>query len=295
MVSGASFFMTPKIKQNNMNQYFYECAQDSDLGKKISDFWQKCITCEKWAEKYAKAMGAKTYYEDPQYFAGGCVCIAFAEGVRIDPGVWREAGKEEDSGTVYYVPDVQSRSGCVEIPHREYALKDSFDRIYQRDRILTFAQAVMFKPLSAWASDVGYKLTGDGTVDGKELGERYKDKLFVPYLEFYRDEPSFSSNGHPRTASKGLRKAIKAEVRRRRLPVMRTEDLLAILGADVMAGHPDGQKRREVLTPTFFPHRSRYFIGCAYPCNHPDLEEITPQIHRMNQDLHQIEMRKKAN
>lgn len=278
-----------------MNQHFYECAQDSELGKKISDFWQKCITCEKWAEKYAKAMGAKTYYEDPQYFAGGCVCIAFAEGARIDPGVWREAGKEEDSGTVYYAPDVQSRTGCVEIPHREYALKDTFDRIYQRDRILTFAQAVMFRPLREWAADAGYKLTGDGTVDGRELSEHYKGKLFVPYLEFYRDEPAVSSNGHPRTASKGLRKAIKAEIRRRRLPVMRTEDLLAILGADVLSAQPDGQKRREVLTPTFFPHRSRYFIGCAYPCGHADLEEITPQIYRMNQDLHQIEMKRRAN
>lgn len=277
-----------------MNQHFYECAQDSDLGKKISDFWQKCITCEKWAEKYAKAMGAKTYYEDPQYFAGGCLCIAFAEGVRIDPAVWREAGKEEDSGTVYYAPDVQSRTGCVEIPSREYALKDTFDRIYQRNRILTFAQAAIFRPLREWAADVGYKLTGDGTVDGKELGERYKGKLYVPYLEFYRDEPAVGTNGQPRTASKGLRKAIKAEVRRRRLPVIRTEDLLSILGADVLSAQTDG-KKREVLTPTFFPHRSRYFIGCGYPCSHADLEEITPQIYRMNQDLHQIEMRKKAN
>lgn len=283
-----------------MNQHFYECAQDSELGKKISDFWQKCITCEKWAEKYAKAMGAKTYYEDPQYFAGGCVCIAFAEDARIDPGVWREAGKEQDSGTVYYAPDVQSRKGCVEIPNREYALKDTFDRIYRRDRILTFAQAVMFRPLSAWAADAGYKLTGDGTVDGRELSEHYKGKLFVPYLEFYRDEPAVGSNGHPRTASKGLRKAIKAEIRRRRLPVMRTEDLLAILGADVLGSQSsdaqpaDGPKKREVLTPTFFPHRSRYFIGCAYPCTSPDLLEITPQIYRMNQDKHEREMKRKA-
>ena len=278
-----------------MNQHFYECAQDSELGKKISDFWTKCSRCETEAEKYAKAMGAKTYYEDPQYFAGGCVCVAFAEDARVDPGVWREAGKEQDSGTVYYAPDVQSRKGCVEIPHREYALKDTFDRIYQRDRILTFAQAVMFRPLREWAADAGYKLTGDGTVDGRELSEHYNGKLFVPYLEFYRDEPAVGSNGHPRTASKGLRKAIKAEIRRRRLPVMRTEDLLAILGADVLSAQPDGQKRREILTPTFFPHRSRYFIGCAYQCRHADLEEITPQIYRMNQDLHQIEMRKKAN
>ncbi len=277
-----------------MNQHFYECAQDSELGKKISDFWTKCSRCETEAEKYAKAMGAATYYEDPQYFAGGCLCVAFAEGVRIDPGVWREAGKEEDSGTVYYAPDVQSRTGCVEIPSREYALKDTFDRIYQRDRILTFAQAVMFRPLREWAADAGYKLTGDGTVDGKELSERYKGKLFIPYVEFYRQEPSKGINGYVRTASKGLRKAIKAEIRRRRLPVMRVENLLAILGADVLSAQSDGQKRREVLTPTFFPHRSRYYIGCAYLCTSPDLTEITPQQYRMNQDKYEREMARKG-
>lgn len=240
-------------------QHFYECAVDSDLGKRISDFWTKCSRCETEAEKYAKAMGAKTYYEDPQYFAGGCVCVAFAEGATVDKGVWREAGREQD-GTVYYMPDVQSRKGSVEIPSREYALKDTFDRIYQRDRIIQ--------------------------KDGK---------LFVPYLEFYRQESSVGANGvTPRTASRGLRKAIKAEIRRRRLPVMRTEDLLAILGADVLGAQPDGQKRREVLTPTFFPHRSRYFIGCAYPCSHADLAEITPQQYRMNQDKHEREMKRKA-
>ena len=283
-----------------MNQHFYECAQDSELGKKISDFWTKCSRCETEAEKYAKAMGAATYYEDPQYFAGGCLCVAFAEGVRIDPGVWREAGKEEDSGTVYYAPDVESRTGCVEIPSREYALRDTFDRIYRRDRILTFGQALMMRPLREWAADAGYSLTGDGAVDGRELAERYKGKLFVPYVEFFRSEPAVRSNGQPRTASRGLRKAIKAEIRRRRLPVMRTEDLLAILGADLLgsqssdAQHADGPKKREVLTPTFFPHRSRYFIGCAYPCTSPDLLEITPQIYRMNQDKHQREMKRKA-
>ena len=288
-----------------MNQHYYECAQDSELGKKISDFWTKCSRCETEAEKYAKAMGAKTYYEDPQYFAGGCLCVAFAEGVRIDPGVWREAGKEQDSGTVYYAPDVQSRTGCTEIPNREYALKDTFDRIYRRDRILTFGQALMMRPLREWAADAGYSLTGDGAVDGRELAERYKGKLFVPYVEFYRSEPAVRSNGQPRTASRGLRKAIKAEIRRRRLPVMRTEDLLAILGADLLGSQSsdaqtadaqpaDGPKKREVLTPTFFPHRSRYFIGCAYPCTSPDLLEITPQIYRMNQDKHEREMKRKA-
>ena len=229
-------------------RYFYECAQDSELGKKISAFWQKCIRCEEAAEKYAKAMGAETYYEDPQYFAGGCLCVAFANDANIDRGMWREAGREHDSGVPYYVPDVESRMGYEEIPHRDYALKDTFCRIYKRDSILQ--------------------------KDGK---------LVVPYMEFYRKADSTTG-----TASRGLRKAIKAEVRRRRLPVMTVGSLLAILGADLP------EKMIQPTTPTFFPHRSRYFIGCDYACSSPGLEEITPQIYKMNCDKHEREERRKA-
>ena len=54
------------------------------------------------------------------------------------------------------------------------------------------------------------------------------------------------------------------------------------------------EKVKEPTTPTFFPYRSRYFIGCAYPCLSSDLTEITPQIYRMNADKHVREERRKA-
>ena len=234
-------------------KYFYECAQDSELGKKISGFWQKCLRCEEAAEKYAKAMGAVTYYEDPKYFAGGCLCVAFAKDARIDSGVWREAGREQEGGTPYYMPDVESRMGYEEIPHRDYALKDTYCRIYKRDSILQ--------------------------KDGK---------LLVPYIEFYRKEEPISSNMMPRVASRGLRKAIKAEVRRRRLPVMTVGSLLSLLQAEMP------ERVNQPMTPTFFPYRSRYFIGCDYACHSLDLEEITPQIYRMNADKHEREERRKV-
>jgi len=234
-------------------KHFYECAQDSDLGKMISDFWQKCLRCEEAAERYAKSMGAVTYYEDPQYFAGGCLCVAFAEGVKVDKGMWREAGREQEGGTPYYVPDVESRIGYEEIPHRDYALKDTYCRLYKRDSILQ--------------------------KDGK---------LVVPYIEFFRDEEPISTNMLPRVASRGLRKAIKAEVKRRKLPVMPVGRLLTILGASLP------KKITDPTTPTFFPHQSKYFIGCDYACKAADLEEITPQIYRMNADKHEREERRKA-
>ena len=239
-----------------MNKYFYELPQDSELGRKISDFWTKCMRCEREAERYAKAMGAATYYEDPAYFAGGCLCIAFRDDVKVDQSVWREAGRvkpDDDGGgeTVYWEPDVERRKGRVEVPSREYALKDTFNRIYQRDGIV---------------------------LDG--------GRLYVPYVEFYRDESKKGSDGMPRTASHGLRRAIKAEVRRRRLPVMRAQDLLDILGAQV----PD--KAAEIVTPTFFPYRSRYFVGCAYPCTAPGMTEITQMQYQLNQNKHVLDAKR---
>ena len=235
-------------------KHFYECAQDSDLGKKISDFWKKCLRCEEAAEKYAKSMGAVSYYEDPQYFAGGCLCVAFGKDANVDLTMWREALREQDGDkTPYYIPDVENRVGYVEIPHRDYALKDTYCRIYKRDSILQ--------------------------KDGK---------LVVPYIEFYRDEDPISPNMLPRVASRGLRKAIKAEVRRMKLPVMTIGSLLSILDADLT------EVVKDQTTPTFFPYRSRYYIGCDYACMSSDLEEITPQIYRMNADMHEREERRKA-
>ena len=246
-----------------MNNHFYECAQDSDLGKKISDFWQKCIRCIDAKNDYAKKMGANYYVPDDRWFEGGVVALTFEDESRVDKSVWQLLAKYPKDGTGYYAPNVESRTGYAEIPHRDYALKDTFDRIYHRDRIIQ----------------------NDG-------------KLFIPYTEFFRDEPAGTRNDikggkQPRTASRGLRKAIKAEIQRRRLPVMTVQSLLAILGATIPEESASG-KRREIPTPTFFPHRSRYFIGCAYPCSSPDLLEITPQQYKMNADKHELEERHKA-
>ena len=280
-----------------MNQYFYECAQDSELGKKISDFWTKCNRCNFASHDYAKKMGAVSFEPDYDYFEGGVTGLYFPDDAKVDLGVWRVSMINPKTNENLYVPNVNSRIGYAEIPHREYALRDTFDRIYHRDRIIQ----------------------NDG-------------KLYVPYTEFYRDEPAgtrhdIKGGKQPRTASKGLRKAIKAEVRRRRLPVMPVTVLLNTLAATVPAapssavsgspadtptvpaaspavqtvpaaspaGNPTMTDRSRSATPpilampTFFPFRSRYFISCPYPCQSPDLTPITAQEHRMNADKWQRE------
>lgn len=255
-----------------MNKFFYETPIDSPTGERISKFWQQCIRCEQAAEDYAKRMGAKYYYSDPRYFAGGVVCIAFAEDQRIDTQVWRKAGVDRNDGLTYYEPDVQQRTGLAEIPHRDYALKDTFDRIYQRDKIIEreVPQCPAVLPQGT-------------TKEHPELLPQGAKKLFIPYVEFFRPEPPARSNSGHRQASRGLRKAIKAEALRLRLPVMRTGQLLAILTATPV---PSMDVSRPTATPTFFPFRSRYFIGTASDCStNSDLMPITSQQYTMNEQL----------
>lgn len=247
-----------------MSKFHYEVPVDSPTGERISRFWHRCIKAEQAAEEYAKKMGAKFYYSDPRYFAGGCVCIAFDEGQRIDKSVWRLAGTDRADGLQYWEPDVERRTGLVPIPHRDYALKDTFDRIYDRSKI-----------------------------------QEREGKLFVPYVEFFRQEVTghSGSSGKRSTASRGLRKAIKAEVQRLRLPVVRTEALLDILAADTVGPStsvsPAPKQPKEPTTPTFFLHRSRYFIGIDYPCTaNADLKPIVPEVYKLNQDKAELEAKR---
>jgi hypothetical protein len=225
-----------------MSKYYYQTPIDSPTGERISRFWHQCTKCEQAAEDYANKMGATYYFSDPRYFAGGVVCIAFAEGQRIDKKVWRTAGVDSNDGMTFYEPAVQSHTDLQEIPNRDYALKDSADRIYNRHRIVE----------------------RDG-------------KLYVPYVEFYGEQ-----------GTRSLRKAIKAEIMRRRLPVMHTKQLLAILADTIVSEvSPSGD------TPTFFPFRSRYVIGTDHDCssNH-DLESITPQQHTMYQQKAKLQAKR---
>ena len=277
-----------------MAKFHYQVDIDSPTGEKLTRFLRQCFKCEEAAEDYAKKMGAVTYYEDPRYFAGGVVCIAFAEGVRIDRGVWREAGVDRSDGVTYWEPNCQERRGWAEVPSRDYALRDTFDRIYDRSRIQE--REVPVESVEPVAVPQQHTEQTGQTAEGKPLTER---RLFVPYVEFFRAEPSGHSGSSPsgeRTASRGLRKAIKAEVRRQRLPVMRTESLLAILGATVAPVEPVAvaqQHTEQPATPTLFAFHSRYFIGCDYDssANH-DLLPISLEMYKMNRDKAEMESKR---
>ena len=91
----------------------------------------------------------------------------------------------------------------------------------------------------------------------------------------------------PHQKTRDIRRAMKAEEKRQRLPLVKTETLYEILKAQL----PDNGKLSD-WTPTIFEYDGKYFIGCEYVCEGPGMTEITQQTHRMYQSKLEIEIRK---
>ena len=72
-------------------KYYYEFPQECEIGRKMADFHKACIEAEEKAEQWAMKQGAKGYYDDPDYFAGGVSAVMFDK--KPSKRVWKEAGK----------------------------------------------------------------------------------------------------------------------------------------------------------------------------------------------------------
>ena len=254
--------MKPKTEKTVApgTRHFYRVPAEGQTGKLITRYWHACQKCEEAEEDYCKKFGAKYWYNDPNYFAGGVVCVAFDEGVTPDPKEWTPFGVFE--GLQYYRPACNAVKEMVEIPSRDFKLYDSWDTTYLRDRIQ------------------------EQTVVAEDGGTR--KRLMIPKVTFRPLEPEQKAKGRPVQASRKLRRAVIAEQKRLKLPVMTVQQLYRILGAEL----PDGKLSE--TTPTFFLRSETYYVGCDYPCRAKGMEEITPQQYRMNQSLAEREAARAA-
>lgn len=213
--------------------HYYKAVADSRTGKLLLKFLHACQNCEKAADDWCKKFGAKYYCDNPKYFAGGVACVAFDS--EPDPKLWRpyvRIGKDQ-----YYLPACEAVPDKVEIPHRDYALKDSWDTMYLRDKIY----------------------------------EAPDKKLYLVRLSFRPVGDQKDSQGRPIQAGRKLRQAIAAEQKRLRLPVMTVQQLYRILEAELPVG------RLTDRTPIVFLYGASLYIGSFYPCNANGLESITMQ------------------
>ena len=214
--------------------HYYKVTADSATGKLILRFLHACQNCEKAADDWCKKFGAKYYCDDPKYFAGGVACVAFDE--EPDPKLWRPYVKVD--GEQYYLPACEAVADKVEIPSRDYALKDSWDTMYLRDNIF----------------------------------EAPDKKLYVARLSFRPVGGQRDSQGRTVQAGRSLRRAVGAEQKRLKLPVMTVQQLYRILGAELPA-----EGRLSDRTPIVFLYGASLYLGAFYPCTAKGLESITMQ------------------
>lgn len=222
------------------NCYFYRFDAATKLGRDFRRLWHWCINADRARERFKEKVGAVAYCPDEQTFAGGVVGVFFADDAKVDNRMWQACGKADD-GTVCWVPICKRRRGTIVLKEGQFRPSDTATRIYDRAPI-----------------------TGK---DGKTL---------YGYTELYRDDAKCKPKDKRRKMPYHVRKSIRIEKARMTLPVVRTETILGLLGADLTCGKGSDGKPYIVrlVTPVFFEYEEFFYVGVAYPCHADGIEEI---------------------
>ena len=75
--------------------YYYKVSAESNVGRDIQAFMNRCQEAEEQALEWAKKQGADHYYESPEGMAGGVGAVEFADKAEADV-----AGKPVDGVAV---------------------------------------------------------------------------------------------------------------------------------------------------------------------------------------------------
>ena len=80
--------------------YYYKVSADSNVGRDLQAFMNRCQEAEEQALEWAKKQGAEHYYELPEGMAGGVGAVEFADNADHDG--WDK--EETPDGRVFYFP-----------------------------------------------------------------------------------------------------------------------------------------------------------------------------------------------
>ena len=84
--------------------YYYKVSAESNVGRNIQAFMNRCQEAEEQAIEWVKTQGADHYYESPTGMAGGVGAVEFADNADHDG--WDK--EETPDGRVLYFPVVGS-------------------------------------------------------------------------------------------------------------------------------------------------------------------------------------------
>lgn len=245
--------------------YYYVCKKTSAVGRRLCSFFRKALRADERAENYAKKFAASSYVQPSQFFAGGVDFLEFDKAP--DPAVWRKRITTPD-GIDEYEPNCMVRSDFLVVDDENFTPSDTWNRTFLPAR-LQWTLVRGKKSMKEWAAVAGCVLTKDKEKDACLIDELLSGKFFIPYLEYFGEEMVVNAKRVPQS----LRKAIRAEKERQRLPVVDAQELFLLL--DMQLDVPDDAKKASQLsveTPIFFLQGDNFYIRSRVPCKADELQ-----------------------
>ncbi len=270
--------MAEKLNLEKM-KHFYQCDLESKAGRQLQYLMKRQIrVCER-ADDYARKYGAVEYEPPVQFYDGGVDYLLFGDKIP-DEKVWRKR-MEDAEGNGIYEPNCMVRSDVLILPDDRFHPSDTWNMTYGKDH-LKWQQVKRKKTLAQWAAIIGYQLTGDREKDAGAVDMEMSKHTFVPFLEYYGAEPVKSKADCPQW----LRRAIKAEKDRASLPVIEIEEVFSILQAAVPKEDPERAAfLYNMVTPVFFVHRDKFFVGSQCKCEAEGLHDINKETFVFNYNV----------
>ncbi len=279
--------MTEEKQEKEQKHYYYRTETSTALGKEIKKYLHDCYRAEKAADIWAKKAHAKNFYPSPTAFAGGVSCVSFEKGKEVNEKLWKPIPLDEDEEEEQeqkWVPNVEHRDGAIILPRKDFKPSDTDDKVFSR-RPSTWAEVRHLYTRETWLKMIGMRSTGDKVEDAKKIEDRMMKELFCRYVQVYRTDAVITPDKRrrmPYVASA----AIRMEVARLRLPVVSANRLFLMLKVNLLDGQTEDGKPKifRPTTPAFFEWGGRYYIGCSYPCQREELEEITEGTFNMKRN-----------
>lgn len=162
--------------------YYYKTPLNSEVGKKLQDFFKRCQEAEEKARAWADKQGASSYYESPEGMAGGVGAVEFADTHARDG--WDK--EVLPGGHVFFFPmegtDLEKEMNALPVVS-EMELIDIMNLVPKRtDKNLpvpmTFGNStpVVFLHHDYWYADMPY-VSADLSVERIEEKEFYRRRM----------------------------------------------------------------------------------------------------------------------
>lgn len=87
-------------------RHYYQVSSDTEVGRSLGAFMDKCAEASEQARRWALAQGASFYYESPNGMAGGIVAVGFDNTLAKEG--WERVDTQDPAPPALFVPTVGS-------------------------------------------------------------------------------------------------------------------------------------------------------------------------------------------